>query len=291
MESTNKQTDLNPTTPDEAVESVAEARADYRSILEREIHGGIRELRRAPSGLFMSAFSAGLDIGFGPLLVAVVVTLSAQVDTVGTRLLMAGAYGIGFILVIVGRSELFTEHTTMAVLPVLAGRERLSSLFRLWSLVYAGNLIGAGLFAAVVTRLTLEMNVVSESGYRIIAHAILDHEWWVIAGSAVLAGWLMGLLSWLASAVRETIGLVAVVWLVTGSIGFLGLHHSIAGSVEALFGLWVGTSTMGQFASFLAWSTVGNIIGGTVFVALLKFGHAVRSRREDDPALESEPSP
>jgi formate/nitrite transporter FocA (FNT family) len=41
----------------------------------------------------------------------------------------------GFLFVILGRSELFTEHTTLAVLPVLDGRASLRQLGRLWGLI------------------------------------------------------------------------------------------------------------------------------------------------------------
>ena len=85
----------------------------------------------------------------------------------------------------------------------------------------------------------------------------------------------MGLLSWLVAASRDTIGQIFIVWLVTFAIGFLHLHHCMAGTAEVLAGVFTGEGAdLGDFGKFLLWSTVGNAAGGIVFVALIKYGHA-----------------
>src|SRR5215471_4095034 len=87
----------------------------YQSILEQEITEGLRELERPSSGLFISGLSAGLDVSFSLLLIAVMQSLVAgQFSAAITEMLRAAMYSVGFILVILGRSELFTEHTTRA---------------------------------------------------------------------------------------------------------------------------------------------------------------------------------
>jgi formate/nitrite transporter FocA (FNT family) len=236
------------------------------------------EMERKWSGLALSGFSAGLDIGFGPLLMAVLLTLSESgYGDIGTELLLASAYAVGFILVILGRSELFTEHTTLAVLPVLDGRASFRQLGRLWGLVYVGNVVGGALFTAFVVALMPNLGVASPEAFGEIAHKLVDHppDWLFVAG--ILAGWLMGLLAWLISAAQETISRLLIIWLIAATIGILHLPHSIAGNVEVLFGVFVSSevSTVDYFR-FLALSTVGNIVGGGVFVGLLKYGHVVR---------------
>lgn len=87
----------------------------------------------------------------------------------------------------------------------------------------------------------------------------------------------MGLLAWLITAAQETLSRVLIVWIVTASIGILHLPHSIAGNVEVLFGLVLTPSiTFADYAAFLALSTLGNAVGGGVFVGLLKYSHVVR---------------
>jgi formate/nitrite transporter FocA (FNT family) len=93
--------------------------------------------------------------------------------------------------------------------------------------------------------------------------------------SGMLAGWMMGLVSWLVAASRDTISQVVLVWLITTAIGFAGLHHVILGSCEVLAAVFARQDvTLAQFGHFLLWATLGNIVGGTLFVALIKYGHA-----------------
>jgi formate/nitrite transporter FocA (FNT family) len=98
--------------------------------------------------------------------------------------------------------------------------------------------------------------------------------WPVILLSAVLAGWLMGLMTWLVTAARDTTGQILAVWITAFVLGLIGLHHSIAGSIEILMALFAGAGpTFADFGKFLLWAVLGNAIGGSCFVALLKFGH------------------
>lgn len=252
-----------------------ETTRDYPSILEHEIAAGLRELERPFRGLTLSGLSAGLDIGFGPFLMVVVVALFAGRETEPlVRLLTANAYAVGFIFVILGRSELFTEHTALAVLPVLDGKASVGALGRLWGLVWISNLIGALFFSWFAVVVIDELGIAGVAAFEHISLRLIEPAWWVIILSGILAGWLMGLLSWLVTAGRDTISQVFFVWLVATSIGLAGLHHSIAGTVEVLMGLFAGAGVgWVDFGGFLVWTTLGNAIGGVVFV-LVKYGHA-----------------
>jgi len=249
-----------------------------RTILDSILDSAVHEMNRERSGLLLSGLSAGLDIGFGPLLMAVVLTLSrGGYGDLGTELLLAAVYSVGFVFVILGRSELFTEHTMLAVIPVMDGQASLGQLGRLWGLVYVGNVVGGVLFTLLVTLLMPELGVVDPASFETIALKLVDHDLpWLFVGG-VFAGWLMGLLAWLVTAARDTTARILLVLIVTGTIGLLHLPHSIAGNVEVLFGLLVSPAiTVADYAAFLALATVGNAFGGAVFVALLKYGHVVR---------------
>lgn len=247
-------------------------------VLTSLIETGQHEIERESTGLLLSGFSAGLDIGFGPLLMAVLLTLTAGgYGDIVTELLLASAYAVGFIFVIIGRSELFTEHTTLAVMPVLDGRSTIGGLARLWGLVYVSNVVGGIVFTAFVVTLMPNLGVASPEAFGTIAHKLVDHDlgWLFVAG--ILAGWLMGLLAWLITAAQETVSRLFIIWLVTASIGILHLPHSIAGNVEVLFGVFVSPEvSVLDYVKFLALATVGNAVGGTVFVGILKYGHVVR---------------
>ena len=184
-------------------------------------------------------------------------------------------YSIGFIFVVLGRSELFTEQTSLAVLPVLSGQRSLRSLARSWGIVYASNLVGATAFAGLAVLIGPTLGVIDPRAFGKIAHHLVDHSGVAIFLGAILAGWLMGLLSWLVAAGRDTISQIVVVWLITTAIGFAGLHHVILGTVEVLSGAFSGQAIyVNDIGRFLLWATLGNTFGGVFFVALIKYGHA-----------------
>lgn len=260
-----------------------EVRKSPETILAQEIEEGLSELNRPTSGLFLSGLSAGLDIGFGPLLMAVVLTQShGGLPTPILELLIAVAYAVGFVFVILGQSALFTEQTTLAVLPVIHGRAGYRQLGRVWGVVYASNVVGAALFAGFAVLVGTGTKVVEPAVFGEIARGLVAYRWWATLFSGVLAGWLMGLLSWLVSATRDTVSLLLVVLFVTGAIGFAHLPHSIAGTVEVLFGVFAGSVGVRQFGVFLLWSTLGNVVGSVVFVAVLKYSYVQRGESGSD---------
>jgi len=250
----------------------------YTDILGQQIRDGLHELNRPADGLFLSGLSAGLDIGFGPLLMAVVITISSgPLPQPVTELLMANLYAVGFVFVVMGRSELFTEHTTLAVLPVLDRQASVGALARLWTIVYVANLLGGAAFAAFAVYVGPAIGVVDVAAFGELGLALTEHALGPLAAGAVLAGWMMGLLSWLVAAARDTISRLFFVWIVAASIGLAHLPHSIAGNVEVLMAFFSGAGvTPVDVLRFLVGATVGNAVGGAIFVALLKYGHVVR---------------
>ncbi len=245
-------------------------------ILKHEIEEGLGALRRSAGGLFMSGLSAGLDVGFSLFLMAVMLTQARDVlPRPVVEILVANLYAVGFIFVVLGRSELFTEQTTLAVLPVLRGRATVAELLRLWAVVYVANLVGAAAFALLAVITGPALGVIDPAAFGEIARRLTEHPAGTIFLSGILAGWLMGLVSWLVAAGRDTISQIVLVWLVTTAIGFAHLHHSILGSVEVLAGAFANQGvTAADFGHFLLWTTLGNAVGGPVFVALIKYGHA-----------------
>jgi len=190
------------------------------------------------------------------------------------KLYLALCYPIGFIFVIIGRSELFTEHTALAILPVLRGAVSVSDLLKLWGLVYLGNLVGGYIFSALISVIGPAVGFIDSETFYHLAHELADYEWHTILLSALLAGWMMGLLGWLVTSSQETISRIVIIVLVTSIIGITGLHHCIVGSIEVFSGFIADDRILlGDYLRFQVWATVGNAIGGAVFVAFLKYGH------------------
>lgn len=257
---------------------LTEPQKNYHTILEQQIQQAREDLERPAAALFLSGFAAGMDLGLGPLLMVVLYTLTADLSHAVREIMVASAYSAGFVFVVLGRSALFTEQTTSAVMPVLARRIAPSRLLRLWAIVLAANLVGATVIASIIAFLGPRLGVVDVAAMQAIAQRLLAHDSLSIAASAVLAGWLMGLLSWLVVAARDTVSQLFIVWLTTFLIGIVGLHHCIAGTVEILMAvLTPGGPPLAEFWRFLVLAVIGNAVGGSVFVALLKFGHVSAS--------------
>jgi formate/nitrite transporter FocA (FNT family) len=148
-----------------------------------------------------------------------------------------------------------------------------------WGIVLAGNLVGAALSAVLL--LLAEPVIGAREGYGVVAHHLVDPSTGALFASSVLAGWLMAMGAWLVLATPPGVAEVVSIAIVTGLIGLGGLHHSIAGSVEAFLGWWVaGAIGPWDVLRFVAVAAPGNLVGGSVLVALLNHGH-LRSTQPD----------
>ncbi|WP_244152412.1 formate/nitrite transporter family protein [Psychrobacter pasteurii] len=119
---------------------------------------------------------------------------------------------------------------------------------------------------------------------KFLAHHVLDYSWWVLLGSAIVAGWMMGIAAWLVTSARDTLSRVLLVALITACIGVLGLHHSIVGNIEVFSGVLFGDTSILDYIRFLLLALIGNTIGGVVFVTVLKFGslkYDIKKLKED----------
>ncbi|EMA43848.1 formate/nitrite transporter family protein [Halococcus saccharolyticus] len=260
------------------------ATLSYRKILEREMENALKEMDRPAVGTFISGFSAGLNLSFGALFMAMVLTFAGGFDSTLTKqVTLAGVSSIAFLFVVIGQTELFTAHSTMAVLPVLDGRASLRDLGQIWSVTYVSNLLGCAAFVALIAAIGEPMGIAEPSAFGSLAGALVGLPWWTITLSGVVAGWLMGMATWLSAASRDTVGRIVFVLLTTAAIGFGPFHHAILGTTEVLSAIVLDAGVApGAFVPFIVFTTIGNVLGGTVFVALLNYGHIALAGEEKD---------
>lgn len=242
-------------------------------VVKEQISEGLHQYDRKPKKVFLSSIIAGLDLGFSLFLMGCIYTLfHGAVSDSSLHVMMAFAYPIGFLFVVLGGSVLFTEHTTLAVLPVLDGRKRIVDLLRLWIIIYFGNIVGGLLIGGLIAWLGPALEVVSIEALSYLALHLTEQQGLYILGSGVLAGWLMGLLSWLVTSSQDTLSRILIVILITTVIGIGSLHHCIVGSIELFAGFLVSDEmTLQKYIPTQLWATLGNIIGGAFFVSILKF--------------------
>ena len=254
---------------------------EHRQILFRESDAALAELERDVRALGLSALTAGLNLSFGALLMLMALSMHDFGSDLAQQLTLAGLSTAGFIIVMLGQTELFTAHTTMSVLPLFQGQTTVRRVAGRWMVMLLGNLLGTAGFAGLVAVLGPRLGVVSHDAIASLAGALTGFPWPVVFGSAVLAGWLMGLATWLSKAARDTAGQLLAIVVVTGAIGLGPLHHVVLGSVELLTAVFAGTGvSWSQCLYVLAWAAIGNIVGGAVFVGLLNYGQTIG---EDTP--------
>lgn len=238
--------------------------------LETAIHEGLEQIRRPTISLALSSVAAGLILGFSVMAVAVVT--QTLPESFGQRLGVALVYPLGFIICIMSGSQLFTEHTATAVYPVLDRRAQWGGLLRLWGIVIAGNLVGAFISGGLLILVDDVVN--AREGYLLLAEHLTHFETQPLFISAILAGWLMAQGGWLLLSTPSAFGQIICIFIVTFLIGFGGLHHSIAGSVEIFTAVLASPDyTPSHAAAFLGPALLGNLIGGSIFVALLNYTH------------------
>jgi formate-nitrite transporter family protein len=136
------------------------ASLSYQNILEREMEEALQEIARPAMGVFLSGLSAGLNLSFGALFMGMALTFSGGFQSQLVQQLALGSLSsIAFLFVVLGQTELFTAHSTMAVLPVLDRRASLSDLGGLWGATYVSNLLGCVIFAGLIASLGPSMGI------------------------------------------------------------------------------------------------------------------------------------
>jgi formate/nitrite transporter FocA (FNT family) len=237
----------------------------YEAIREE----GENELRRSSSTLAWDGLAAGLSMGFSLTAEGL---LRARLPDAAWRPLVSNlGYSAGFLLIVLGRQQLFTENTLTVILPLL--QRPYASTFlqvaRLWSVVLAANVAGALLFAFVVSHTEL-FDPQVRAAFGEIGRESLRGWWALTLLRGVFAGWLIALMVWMLPAAESARFFVVVVMTYLVALG--GFSHIIAGSVEVLYVVLSGDASWGAFAGWFAPTLAGNIVGGTTLVAAL--GHA-----------------
>lgn len=245
----------------------------HGEILRDQIIDALETYDKSYQSLFTSSLTAGLEIGFSYLMLCTLYFfLMGKVEESSIIRIVSLVYPLGFILVVLGQSILFTEQTALLTLPVLNKKRSAGSMLKLWAVVIAGNLVGGYLMSGILLWLGPHLGIFNRQVVVDIANHVLHADLPVVFVSAIVAGWLMGLLSWLLASSRDTISRIVMIYLITAVMAFTGLHHSIIGSVEVFSGMLSSPDiSVTDYLSFQSTTLMGNAFGGAIFVALLKY--------------------
>lgn len=228
---------------------------------------GEDELARRFHALWWSGVAAGVCIGFSFLSEA---WIAAHLpDAKWTPLIDNMGYTVGFLMVILGHMQLFTENTLTAVLPVVARRrwKWVGVLLRLWGIVLTANLVGCLIFAAYFSIPDIVTSDVQASLTKIANH-LMENSPAQMFLRGIVAGWIIAALVW----ILPTAGgyKFAIVFLLTYLIALGDLTHVVAGSAEAMY-LMINydLSVWEALTSFFVPTLLGNVMGGTVIFAFV----------------------
>lgn len=234
---------------------------------------GRHKVEQAPGRQFVLGILAGAYIALGGMLALVVGKGSPALAAAnpGLAQLAAGAvFPLGLILVVLAGAELFTGNCAVVFVGYLRRQVGLGQMLRNWAVVYGGNFVGAVLVAA---GLAYGAGVIHGGTLGAAAAAVAEHKvslgWGTLLLSGIGCNWLVCLAVWLALATDDLAGKMLGIWFPIMTFVTLGFEHSVANMFFIPLGMINGAAVdVGQFLlSNLLPVTLGNIVGGAIFVA------------------------
>ena len=246
-------------------------RPTVTEIYKQVVLNGKRELERSNVSLAISGVAGGLLMGLTGLSVAILMALVG--GTPAGKLAAQFFYPLGFMVVILGRSQLFTENTLYPVALMLAEKKHFFSTLRLWSVVLPTNILGAFLFALLAVKTgALKPEIVDQLVKLGVEAASItpSHAFW----SGVVGGWIIATVAWLVSGSHSITGSVMLIWTMTFVVGAGHFAHCIASSGEILSSVLAGQISIGGFLHWLLPAVGGNVCGGVLLVTLLEYGQS-----------------
>lgn len=250
-------------------------RFSWSEIYQRLLASASEEIDSSRRELFFSGLTAGF---------AIVLTLIGHAVGVAhfpnNPFLSGLLYPIGFIYIIIGRYQLFTENTLPPVMLVLTRLGSIPSLLRVWMWVLFANVTGAALGALILGHTAVLSPDAMQAGTALAAHG-LEMDWWDVFFKAVFAGWLVAGVVWLGTASRDTASRFLLVYLVFYVIAAAELFHVVTAAAEVVFYLAADPSapTLGTLFSEL-WLPIllGNTAGGVLVFTFVSYAQAPQRR-------------
>lgn len=249
------------------------------------VHEAIREEgetepRRPLASLVWSGLAAGLSMGFS--LAAISLLHSHLPETQWRDLIAYLGYSVGFLIVVLGRQQLFTENTLTVVLPLLERPNvpTLLRVLRLWAVVLVTNLIGALVFVWVIVH-----GQVFPGDIQRVIHQVglgaTGRDLSTLFVQGIFSGWLIAMMVWLLPGAQTA--RVQVIVIMTYLVALGGFPHIIVGSAEMFYLITAGALAWSDyFSSYFGPVLLGNIVGGVALVAILNYAQVVAESGNGD---------
>jgi formate/nitrite transporter FocA (FNT family) len=276
-------TEIEPESQKELDEGERKEAEERSSVTVQVVHEAIRkqgdeELNRSPQALAWSGLAAGFSMGMSFVVEGL---LQAHLpDTPWRVFLVRLGYPVGFLMVVGGRQQLFTENTLSPIIPLLERHDRatLWKVFKLWAAVFVANMIGAHIVAWVLSN-TPAFPPEVQTAFQQIAREATAVTFGTALLRGIFAGWLIAMMVWMLAVMNDS--RLPVILIMTYVIGLGGFTHIVAGSAEALFLVWNGSISWMVYAAGYALPTlIGNVLGGVTLVSVLNHAQVVAGKVE-----------
>ena len=263
------------TQPREARESSEETVA---TALEQSIHEGVARLNRSWPELLATGTVGGIDLGLGVLALLIVR------DVTGSRQLGALAFSVGFIALVLAKSELFTENFLVPIAAVISRNASWWQVLRLWGGTALMNLAGGwvimGIVVLGVPRLAGTATVIEVGKhYPELGISLATFM------SAVLGGTIITLMTWMERGTRSMLGKLTAAVVAAFLLAGAPALHSIVSSLEMFVALQAG-APFGylDWLGIFAWAVLGNMVGGMGLVTMLRLVQVGREKIAEERA-------
>jgi len=256
-----------------AVGSVVRDRFSSDEVFQRIVAAADEEITAGPRELFFAALAGGFAIT-----ITFMLYVSMKTATGSDPVLSALLYPLGFIYIIIGGYQLYTENTLPPVALTLERLASIPALLRNWVVVLTGNFAGGAMGAAALAFggvLSPEARMVAAQ----LAQEGVATPWWSLFSKAAFAGLIVAGVVWVEYAARDTISRLVVVYLAFLAIPLGGLYHSVVSFTEMVYLVLLGDlSMMVGLIEFVLPVLLGNTVGGVVLVTVVNYFQTTEER-------------
>ncbi|BDC98696.1 formate/nitrite transporter family protein [Persicobacter psychrovividus] len=228
--------------------------------------------------LFLLSIIGGAFIALGFMLAIQIAGGSPSLDPGMKSFILGCTFPVGFIMCMIGGGEIFTSACAAMPIPFFRKQTSFLPVLRVWGLVYAGNIVGGVLVAWFFTKeigffhgaaLTYMFHIAEHKVGTLPSQANEAHLW-VTFVKAVGANWMVCMAAWMAYSAKDTFSKIFCIWLPVMTFVTFGFEHCVANMYIIPAAIFCGAPiTWGQFiGNNLIVATLGNIVGGFVFVGL-----------------------
>ena len=253
-------------------------------ILTATIHHGQEKIKRPFLEKAVLGFIGGAMISFGYLLY--IRAIASVADELGSLASLIGAsvFPIGLIVILLGGGELITSNMTAVSTSFFAKKVTLSELLKNWLIITVFNVLGAIFVVFVFGHL---VGLTGIGAYKTellsLAQSKINASWSQEFLSGIGCNWFVGLAMWMCYGAKNAAGKVLAVWFPVMAFVAIGFQHSIANAFVIPAAIFENGASWLDFAHNFLFVYLGNLFGGSIFVAgFYSLGYRRQAREQEE---------